>query len=167
MSITVWIKKFLAFVLPVIGTAATKAIADEVVKYAYKDEPPYRRNRYYGVSRTNARSQHPSMSTFTQKGTGRKATIPTDEIFDRKFHDVLMIAFDITGYSPAAVREFLMERMPTPGKVETAEQGQINLDDWWIADDEVSLDDRDSAVFVSKGNQAAARTLLREHGLVG
>jgi len=87
---------------------------------------------------------------------------------NESFHDVLMVAFDLRGRSAEDVHYWLQERMPHgDSEYEDANRGEIRLDSWWVANDErFDGSDCDSAVFVSMGNQKAARALLRANGLL-
>lgn len=76
------------------------------------------------------------------------------------YHDVIMIAFDITGISAYEAHDNLIGLMPDPDDLTW-------MDSFWVANDErFDGSDQDSAVFVRKGCQEEARKLLREHGLV-
>lgn len=158
-----YIRSFFALLLPILGKAVTRAIVDEAVNFAYKDEPKR-------MSFAQAKAAHPSNGV----NRIRPRTMEEVDILEREriervkseqFHDVLMVAFDITGPNVEVVKQFLYNYMPICD--DTIFQGhRINLDSFWIADDTAGDSDCDSAVFVSKGNQEAARGLLREHGLV-
>lgn len=146
-----YIKLFVAFLLPILGKAATRAIVDEAVKFAYPERP--------------ARQ-------FIDYSKGAKATTERPRIMPEApqaapgfelYHDVLMVAFDITGPNVAVVKEFLSNMMP-PAKYYV--DHDTSIDSWWIADDTAGTSDCDSAIFVSKGNQEKARVLLALHGLV-
>lgn len=82
------------------------------------------------------------------------------------FHDVIMVAFDLTAPNAKRGHEWLMSQMPAGGTVHGV-RDEIYLDAWWVANDQrFDGSDCDSAVFVTKGNQSKARALLREHGLL-
>lgn len=162
-----YIAMIVAFIAPILGKAFLQSAADELARVAY---PPTERRRYPAYNRRpssysghNRVGENP-FTSFTQKGTGRKATVPTHEL--DAFHDVLMVAFDIRGTDRETVEAFIQNYMPITGR-QMFNGKNVNLDSFWIADDDSFDSDCDSAVFVSKGNQAKARELLREHGLVG
>ena len=77
------------------------------------------------------------------------------------YHDVVMVAFDITGPNREATYNWLETIMPPAKGYE--DQG-IDIDSWWIADDPNENTDCMSAVFVDKGKQNPARQLLRTAG---
>lgn len=167
------LSKLFQFLLPIVKTAVIQTAADVINDVAYPKRKPafgspnyFRQHsglRPYGsrptASREQAKAAHPS------NGDDRVPFLQETLPFD-KFHDVLMVAFDITGPNAAIVSEFIENYMPVIGR-QTFKGHEVNLDSFWIADDNQGMSDCDSAVFVSKGNQAAARELLREHGLVG
>lgn len=164
------IKKLLAFLLPFLRQATLEIVAESASRLAYPDNrrrgytsynrmaPPTRRQATINVGRA---VREANAVTFTQKGSGAKMTVNPNE----RFHDVLMIAFDISGPSQALVEAFLMNYLPGAG-THVYHKNKFNLDAYWVADDN-SDDDCDSAVFVAKGKQEEARALLRQHGLVG
>lgn len=135
---------FFKFILPILKQSIATVAVEELTKVAYPEAK--RRNAApKGYLRYNRMSDAPRSS--------REA-----------FHDVLMVAFDITGPNAALVHEWLSNQMPIPG-VEYQHGERIGLESWWIADDGAP-GDLDSAVFVPKGDQDAARRILREAGLV-
>jgi len=152
-----YIVQFMKFILPILGKAGVRAIVDEAVKFAYADQPKK------GYTR------------FVQKGSGRVADIPTDEVpkfdYDKaSYHDVVMVAFDVMGPNASIVHEWLHNQMPKTGDAlargDKDETVVVNLDAWWVANDErYDGSDCDSAVFVPMGKQDEARRLLREHGI--
>jgi hypothetical protein len=143
------IKTILAFLLPILGRATLQVAADELHRFAYPDRKRVR---------------------VTQKGTDYSTFVDRNEQYDRvmnnpsRYHDVLMVAFDLTGKDPEDVQAWLMDQMPEAGL--QGDSGEIYLDSWWIANDErFDRSDCDSAVFVAKGRQVEARELLHSHGL--
>lgn len=159
-----YLKAFFAFMLPIVRKAAVQIAADELTKAAYAD------------GKGNAVRRRTSYSRYDRPDTWRRATddIPRQRAvaFDvetkgfthegREFHDVLLVAFDISGPTHAEVCTWLRDNMPATGL--GGDRDEIYLDAWWIADDK-SIDDTDSAVFVKKGWQEKARRLLRLHNM--
>lgn len=140
------IAQIIKMIAEILGTAFLRAAADEFTKKAYGSSYP--RRRPFNVDREISRTR-----------SEREAT---------SYHDVLMMAFDITGPNAAIVHEWLFQHMPDVGEQEITLEGEtftVNLDSTWIADDDAP-GDLDSAVFVRKGDQAEARRLLRMHGLI-
>ena len=81
------------------------------------------------------------------------------------YHDVLLVAFDVTGNSLAQTQTALVNLLPKVSDL--PESDDFGMDSWWIANDErIDRSDCDSAVFVKKGAQEEARRLLRKHGLL-
>lgn len=134
-----------AFLLPIVRRALIQVAADELTKVAYPTRKRTPRTSYAQPPRG-----------YTDQVTMKK--VPTEA----RFHDVLMVAFDITGPNRALVSEYLAAFMPP---VDFEHHTGSNIDSWWIADDNFD-GDCDSAVFVTKGKQEEARELLRAHGLV-
>lgn len=152
------LRRLVRFLLPIFKTAAVQVAADELNKLAYPN--PRRSFRYTPYNRYDRRSQRVGPNPFVEK----KGTDP-------QFHDVLLVAFDLTGPSANLVHEWLHNQMPATGdhmaRGEDDETVNVNLDSWWVANDErFDGSDCDSAVFVSKGNQKTARKVLRLDGLV-
>lgn len=151
------IKKYLAmlfaFLFPVVKRAAEAAIADEIWKWIHKHEPkacvcpahkPVQKNR--------PKRNMPEPKTYAETG---------------QFHDVLLVAFDVSGQNKRDVHRWLHAQMPKPSLSYDPRETAF-LDSWWIAnDDRFDGSDCDSAVFVTKGNQEQARITLRSVGLVG
>jgi hypothetical protein len=80
------------------------------------------------------------------------------------FHDVLLVAFDLSGPNAEDTHRWLMDNMPAPGP--GGDNDEIYLDAWWVADDDrFDGSDTDSAVFVPKGHQEHARAILDAHDL--
>lgn len=178
-----YIVRFLKFLLPIFGTAAVKVAADTLSDVAYPNARP--RRRYSSATGIYGRPRVEPYNRFDSRSFERDARFAREhqERIDARieglvddeplsireqnaandgFHDVLMVAFDISGPNKQATHEWLIDNMP---KARGYEADSIDLDAWWIADDD-AFGDCDSAVFVSKGNQAEARRLLRQHGLV-
>lgn len=79
-----------------------------------------------------------------------------------QFHDVLLVAFDVSGQNKRDVHQWLHEQMPMPGY---DPKTSVVLDSWWVANDErFDGSDCDSAVFVHRGTQSQARLVLRANG---
>lgn len=170
------IKRIIMFLLPIIKTAAIETAADITYEAAYGRRPvkPFRPTRrdtgYTRYNRLEPR-RRTEFEAYAEKDVQETMDLfgPRDEDgkFDpeanRGFHDVLMVAFDLTGPNALIAQQWLMERLPKPNDTDSV----VNLDSWWIANDERhDGSDCDSAIFVRKGQQAEARQLLRERGLV-
>lgn len=159
-----YIKTFFGFILPILGKAALQVSADELTRWAYPERKHTRRVRY------------------TQRGTGysfladpdekspAEADMSYHENYERvmhnpsRYHDVLMVAFDVTGKDPEHVHEWLHDQMPEGDAFHGG--GEIYLDSWWVANDErFDRSDCDSAVFCAKGKQKEARQVLAARGL--
>ena len=168
-----FIKRFFAWLLPLIKDAAAVIIAEEVEKFVFaKTDRPTPRTTYRrgGYIPPQNRTRPPE-STVNKIRRDAGMTAPEGYIkgFDVEtsgtdYHDVIMVAFDITARSQNAAYEWLADNMPTAENYKSF-AGDINLDSWWIADDNNTFSDCDSAVFVHKGNQAVARHILRTRGL--
>lgn len=154
------LKALFLFFLPIFKQAAAQAVVTKVSEYAY---PPRTRPQYnqYGI-RSDFPRRAPAPGTINYARMQAGMPLAPRKVMDPKYHDVLMLALDITGPNQALVHAFLEGLMPETGEQDNG----VNVDSWWIADDDYPHCDTDSAVFVSKGNQAAARKLLRENGLV-
>lgn len=157
------IKQFFLSLLPIVRQAALEIASDTVNQMAY----PTGRRRRVGVTRYNRyegvgnriRSDYKDDSKLygvNRDGSGRFGQLST-------FHDVLLVAFDISGPTRTDVEEFLYKNLPVSGD---AGVGKVSIDTYWIADDDSRDSDCDSAVFVTKGKQAEARELLIKHGLL-
>lgn len=158
------IVRFIKFLLPILKTASIQVAADTINDIAYQgsSRKPPRPYRYmsYARPRTYGSRDHSSLG-FKPRAVG-----DNPKPMNREFHDVLLVAFDIFGRDAEDAHKWLMENLPEAGQTH-GDVGEIFLDSWWVANDErFDRSDTDSAVFVSKGNQAAARKLLREAGLV-
>jgi hypothetical protein len=141
------IKQFFAWLFPIVRIAVIQVAAEELDKLAYPDR---RRRR----------------PTYTGRTGYRPYYGPTRDVFEKpaneKFHDVLMVAFDLKGPNAQNVHQWLMDQMPETG--DHGDFGEINLDAWWVANDErFDGSDTDSAVFVPKGQQNECRQILAEH----
>lgn len=172
-----YITRFFAFLLPIIGKSIIQVAADELHKIAY----PKRGRRLTSWEPTNpytAQNRPRTMADVDKLERQRlerrryseyeKNRARADEVHAAfgDFHDVLMVAFDIAGTDAKDVQTWLMDNMP-PADKHYGDNDEIYLDSWWIANDErFDGSDTDSAVFVKKGKQQAARELLRDHGLV-
>jgi hypothetical protein len=158
--ITKYLKVAFAFLLPIVGKAVASVAADEL-------------NRYVGPrpGRPYTRYAHrpPTSRIQATRNVGRAVREARE--LDEKFHDVLMVAFDLKGPDAGLAHEWLHNQMPRPGdhlgRDNDDETVDITLDSWWVANDQrFDRSDTDSAVFVTKGKQKEARALLRMHGLV-
>jgi hypothetical protein len=154
------ITNFLRMLLPILRSAAVQTTADVVNDLAYG--PSRRMNVGYGMRSYRRPSYASVRRSYDTPPRGYTDTVQTER---GQFHDVLMVAFDITGPNMALAKEFILNYLPEAGR-QTFKGQQINVDSMWIADDNAGTSDCDSAVFVSKGKQAEARALLRENGLV-
>lgn len=147
------IKRFIAFLLPILGKAALQTTADVITNIAYPDKKVR--------TRSGARYNYYAPRTAVEQDE-KHDSLTYEDLYKQKdrYHDVLMVAFDITGPNMHAVHEWLYNNMPSP----TNPDDEIYLDAWWIADDDAPENDCDSAVFVRKGDQASAREYLRDGG---
>ena len=163
-----YLKQLFLFLLPILKQTTIQVAAEELTKMA---NPP-RRSRYGYNAFERPIYRGPRISpekTYEEARTGKFQDTRSQHIKKNNFHDVLMVAFDISGPNTQLVHEWLASQMPSAGDHQYGyiKGDPINIDAWWIANDErFDGSDTDSAVFVSKGNQEAARQLLREHGLV-
>ena len=143
-----YLKQLFMFLAPIFKTAAIQVAADELTKKAYPTRRP------------GAQRPRPYMDqaepTYRDVQTGKFKP-------ESRYHDVVLVAFDITGPNALLVQSVLESLMPETGDHEEG----INIDAWWIADDVVGNSDCDSAVFVPQGRQKEARNLLRDRGLLG
>ena len=155
-----YIKIFIAFITPIIGKALAQTAADEIDRRASRPgSANWHRERQGG---------RPVWNTEKRQFEYARGVGPTDIFKTGDFHDVLLVAFDITGPNPQVVHEWLHNQMPKPeriygqGTVET----NVMLDSWWVANDmRFDGSDTDSAIFIPKGKQNLARQILRENGL--
>lgn len=166
-----YITLFLKFISPILGTAILQAAANELSRLAYP---------HPSTGRRPAQKIAPQFIDYSRGGAQRTTQNrfgPWTDTFKtetERFHDVLMVAFDVSGPNSAIVHEWLLAQMPEVGKhnagyVKGEDGLVVNLDSFWLANDERPdnwAGDCDSAVFVSKGNQEEARKILRFHGLV-
>lgn len=157
-----YIKMLFAFLLPILGKAAVQTAADVLTEVAYPD-----RRR---MTRSEAKAAHPSngenrVRPESYSGHNRVGENPflTSTHEGAGYHDVLMMAFDISGPNVEVVKQFLYNYLPVTG-AQIFQGEKIYLDACWIADDTAGDSDCDSAVFVPKGDQEAARGVLRERG---
>jgi hypothetical protein len=147
------IKKFFAFLLPILKQATAEAALDIIDDLVYTNEKRRPRTRR-GYTRYNK----PTV-------TRHENSNPPFQMDNAGYHDVVMVAFDIMGPNAAVAHEWLYSQLPQ-GDAYYGDNEEIRLDAWWMADDErFDGSDCDSAVFVTKGKQAEARELLRKHGL--
>lgn len=147
-----YLARFFRFILPIVRSAAVKVAADELYRVAYGKR---------------ARPVHQLSVTPVQTKPSyiRQPRTPVGIPRISEYHDVILVAFDLTGPDPENVQQWLMDNLPKPGP--GGDNDEIDLDCWWIANDErFDGSDTDSAVFVTKGRQASARALLHKHGLV-
>lgn len=182
------ITRFFLWLFPIIKQAAIQVLAEEMHRLAYSDRKSrLARNpdgTYSFIQKgTGAKAKvdlDESIADYARKDVDWTMSMyhrpPVQHVSTqfgdlkethegRGFHDVLMVAFDVSGPDARSTHEWLMEQMPKNGVAGLDDE--IYLDDWWIANDErFTDDDRDSAVFVSNGHQRAARKKLRAFGLV-
>lgn len=160
-----YLKRFFAFILPILRTAAIEVAADTLHQYAYPTRRPMPYTRYA--------HRPPRGRIEAVRNVGR--AVREAQAFDvettgthvgKEFHDVLLIAFDISGPSPEACENFIKNYLPDAGD-HTYKSEKFYLDSWWAANDQrFDGSDTMSAVFVSKGSQKQARELLKIHGLM-
>lgn len=155
------LKKFFALLLPILGRTALEVSADEMARRAYPGRAPVRPYvPQYARMASGIAGAH-AENPFRGKSTRYRAKKT------QGFHDVLMVAFDLRGRSAEDVHRWLHTQMPEDNFTHSSMYGDVHLDLWWVANDErFDSCDFESAVLVSMGNQAEARALLREHGLV-
>jgi hypothetical protein len=175
------IAKLFVWLLPILRMAALQVAADTLTRVAYPDRPRKRDGyiRYDRMSRT--RRSLDEMQKYADKDVEASLNLfPRDmaerDEFERQriqrlknlktgYHDVVMVAFDLSGPDAEIVHEWLHQQMPNGDSFD--EDTSVHLDAWWVANDlRYDGSDCDSAVFVTKDKQAEARALLREHGLV-
>lgn len=188
------IKRLLAFLLPIVRSAALEVAADVVNEAAYPRRRPYTSYRRYSrprpaASYTFKRPDISSPDEFRDAyGVNRLRPMPAkgyvkdehkEENSDRYhenydkvhnnpdgFHDVLLVAFDVRGKTALEVHNWLESQMPYADTF-YGENEDIYVDSWWVANDErFDGSDTASAVFVPKGDQEAAREVLREKGFI-
>lgn len=153
-----WLMRILHFLLEIFGVT--------IVQIAY--EKLSRRDKIIDGIQENIGLLSDNMDSLVDIVSGQtesqnRPIVPRSLRSD--FHDVLLVAFDLTGPNAHITQRWLMDNLPSPGR--GGEMDEIWLDDWWIANDErFTIDGRDSAVFVAKGNQEDARRILRKHGMV-
>lgn len=166
------ILRFLKWLLPIVQTAAVQVIHEETRKWIYKHERPRGLSDLVEYATKDVKASASLFSTGPAEGPSvhriskpRPApnTPVDDEFFRNAEHDVIVVAFDVFGMNKKEIYKFLSVNMPVAAYYPSSD---IVLDAWWIADDDDALTDCDSAVFVTKGNQYAARELLKAHGLV-
>lgn len=151
------------FFVPALREAAAQTTVEIVDRVLYGDTPRRRGYSTHNKSGYANYNRPRTMEDIDKLEKERIARVKARRALheNEPFHDVLMIAFDITAASPAIAYQWLLEQMPS-----VTEGGDIKLDSYWVADDESVDSDCDSAVFVTKGKQEEARELLRKHGLV-
>lgn len=156
-----YLRIILEFILPIFGKAVAGVAADELAKVAYP-QPDRRKPRTYG-------SRDYSHLGFKDRPDYRNYNRIAPKIPKQRtprYHDVLLVAFDVRGSGPAEeVQRALMRRLPeAEGFIDP--ESLFEIDSWWVANDlRFDRSDCDSAVFVKKGMQEEARKLLKEHGL--
>lgn len=151
------ITDFFKFLLPILRSAVVQVAADELTRIAYPPRPGDIRRGY---------TRRPQYTSYNRMAPPRERLIRSMAPVQDGFHDVLMVAFDLKGTSAGLVHEWLHNQMPKPGMHSDDIGKDIDLDSWWVANDErFDGSDTDSAVFVAKGNQKKAREVLWEAGL--
>lgn len=167
---------FLKMVGIISAQAAVEALTDAVVdgdprtrRPGYRRlSPGYRRYGGYGPRPYSGPTRdvfEKSTDQSIRDEQSRVNRIRRQQLEDRRYHDVVLIAFDITGPNQATVYETLESIIP-----QNVRDGQeignsgCTIDSWWIADDDYDGADCDSAVFVKKGRQIPARAVLRNSG---
>lgn len=152
---------FFRWLFPIVRTAVVQVAADEINRVAY----PRPRVRYYGgdYNRIGVRPGPGSIPRPRTYGSADHSDLGFKERTEPGFHDVLMVAFDVTADDRAAAEAFILNYMPETGR-QTFGGSQINLDSFWVADDgRLDDSDTDSAVFVPKGSQDRARRVLKAY----
>lgn len=158
------------FLIPIVRQAALEVAVEELNKLAYP-KGTKRRRPLYSTREALDREAQSRMQRYAEEDVRKTSNTMNTPVsawghhVKHGYHDVLMVAFDVAGLSRGVVEEWLSDRMPTPNTGSYDSKPDVVLDDWWIADDG-SCDGRNSAVFVTKGKQAEARELLREHSLL-
>lgn len=145
-----YIASFFSILFPILRSAIAQVAADELDRLAHSGRRP--KSRYNRPRRPEVRRSNDTHRPFQHYSPIQSST--------EGFHDVLMVAFDITGRTAEQVHKWLQAQMPTPDSY----PNDVSLDSWWVANDErFDRSDNDSAVFVHKGYQEQARHLLREN----
>lgn len=151
------ITNFFKFLFPILRSAIVQVAADELTRIAYPKRPFSRRPPHTSYTRY-------SPSRAMREPFERETVEPGNNGISHKYHDVVMIAFDVEGSNIEDVHNWLMDQMPEPGT--HGDAGEINFDSWWVAnDDRFDGSDCDSAVFVAPGKQKEARKVLWQAGL--
>lgn len=156
-----FLKKILLFLLPIVRTAVAEVAAEEITKWG--NTKRQKRNYIDYAERDVEMTEDLYDRPRTMEDVDLLERDRIRLVKDEGFHDVLMVAFDVSGPNRDVVEDFLITHMPERGR-QLFKGRLVNLDDFWIADDG-SNSDCDSAVFVLKGNQDSARGLLARHGL--
>lgn len=151
------IVKVLKAIATILGIAAAQVAVEELDKYAY---PSRRRTGYTPYSRVRRPRTMAEADAMERRRINRVRREQAAQ--GEKFHDVLMVAFDIKGVNKDLVHEWLRDHMPSTGSHMDNVGEEVYLDSWWIADDQADSD-CDSAVFVPKGQQNECRQLLAEN----
>lgn len=141
---------FQAIAISIIDALDAKYGRKRPIRPAY---PTYRRQSYTSYTRPR--------QNYSEFGAHRQPYSP------KGFHDVIMVAFDVSGPDAKTAHEWLTTNLPKADYTHHVVNGEVHLDSWWVANDQrFDRSDQDSAVFVRRGKQAEARKLLRHHGLV-
>lgn len=155
------LKKIIAFLFPIVRSAVLQVAADELNRIAYSPKPDVGAKKSYNTF-ADSDDFKPDVKVGPNPFRNEEGT--------SCFHDVLLVAFDISGPNTKATHEWLMNQLPDLGDGETQEDMEangINIDSWWVANDErFDYSDTDSAIFVRKGEQRVGRKTLRANGLV-
>lgn len=136
--------------------------------YPYATEDLFRATKFKSLHKALLYAKHFKIEIDQTPLVLTVSVEAADLTLDKGFHDVLMVAFDISGPSAEKTHAWLQEQMPDLSDefIEAANKRGIQLDSWWVANDErFDFSDQDSAVFVAKGLQSQARELLRIHGM--
>lgn len=107
-------------------------------------------------------SSEEALAKLREKLTGQPAPKPEPE----RFNDVVLVAFHVRGKNAEFVQQSLIDLLPDSPDGFVDETVDFEMDAWWIADDRIGTGDCDSAVFVHKGEQEAARRLLKRNKLM-
>lgn len=168
------IKRFVETILTLFGLSMAQAVIEEIDRYLYSPAERRRRARYsratgmYGRPYSGpSRDISEKLERYTVDIDENESSVREQLLHNGGYHDVLMVAFDIVGPNKEAVHQWLQDQMPETGDhpvgyIKGERSKNINLDSWWIADDD-AYGDQDSAIFVPKGQQHECRELLANH----
>lgn len=107
------IKRLLAFLLPILKSAAIETVADLTYEAAYGKNALKKRRRLSQGEVDNISRHVDQYGKFT------------DTVGQPK--SVLMLAFELTGPSPAIAHQWLLEQLPKPGTYECSDGSHVQL----------------------------------------